>query len=126
MRLALVLTLTLLHTRFLKPIRVFEFVSSDENLYVMVYRSQSYDNIQKQDIYKLNWVPLEKTIEECAFFHSYMRQSGAPIKLESWVAPSSQYWRFVDSDNLGKGRLFVAKDMCCFPHDFLTANILHE
>nr|KAJ0211815.1 hypothetical protein LSAT_V11C400173990 [Lactuca sativa] len=83
----------------------------DITLYTFSEANPSYDNIQKPNIYKLNWVPLEKTIEECAFFHSYMRQSGATIKLESFVAPSSQYWRFSDSDNPGKGRLFVAKDM---------------
>nr|KAJ0222392.1 hypothetical protein LSAT_V11C200083910 [Lactuca sativa] len=93
---------TFFHTHFIKSISLaFDFISSDENLYLMEYWPIDLHKLRRLDFHQLNWVPCEKTMEEYSLFHSFLKH-GAVVKPESWSTPSSPYTRFFDTDTPGK------------------------
>ncbi|KAL7592345.1 hypothetical protein Lser_V15G33031 [Lactuca serriola] len=123
MRLNPVPKLTLFETRFLESVFLaLDFISSDQNLYLMEYWPNGLHKVHKLDFDQLNWVPCENKMEEYALFYSCFKQ-GAVVKPETWAAPSSQYRRFFGNYKPGKGRCLTSK-FWYFPHDCLNVNLI--
>ncbi|XP_042752432.1 uncharacterized protein LOC122195035 [Lactuca sativa] len=111
---------------FLHQLIAFDFITSDENLYLMEYMSMHTYKVHKLDFDEMNCVPCEKSTQEYAFFNSSLKFSAAVIS-EAWAASSSSYCqqRFARTDKHGKykGRLYIAKRWY-FPHECLNINLI--
>ncbi|KAL4585844.1 hypothetical protein LXL04_010470 [Taraxacum kok-saghyz] len=127
--------LTLLQTKNLvKPWNVFirrpilwlEFVSLDENLYLMDNWSNGSYKVYRLDFDEMKWAALDKTTEEIAFSFNDLK-SPASIKLELLVDRWSQYVRYAHflANKIQKGGSFNA-NIWYFLNDCLNVNLLEE
>ncbi|CAH1450124.1 unnamed protein product [Lactuca virosa] len=98
--------------------RLPEFVSCGEKLYVINRVSKHPYKIHELDFDEMKLVSRKKTGQEYTFFLRDWKYHNPDVMQELWVDVSSQYGRYVVTDQCGKGKFFHAS-MWYFFHDFL-------